>query len=292
MPKPKGKKKGKKRHTLTITVLVVAAVAIVVGAYLFTLGGGGSPGGTTRVPSSVLSQLGQFANSTYGTPSTSDIRPYSGTPLMDGDKVVVLFISGDYCPYCAAERWPLVLALMRFGTFNSLSYTYSNSYIEFPNTPSFSFDNYSYSSPYISLQAYEFEDRNGNVLDTVPDNYSVLWKGIPSNGTVPFLDIGNRYVVAGAQYEPSALAGMTQAQVVKAIVSGESQGKTIMAAADGITEALCNVTGQEPASVCAQIHTSSSGNFRTGIPSSTADAWATVQYAQMEWMRKISVPTR
>jgi hypothetical protein len=30
---------------------------------------------------------------------------------------------------------------------------------------------------------------------------------------VPFLDIGNRYVLAGAQYDPQVLAGLSAAQI-------------------------------------------------------------------------------
>ena len=33
------------------------------------------------------------------------------------------------------------------------------------------------------------------------------------SGAVPFLDIGNRYVLAGAQYNPQVLAGLSAAQI-------------------------------------------------------------------------------
>jgi hypothetical protein len=293
MPKSKSRRNDKKRgRTTTITILAIVATVIVVGAYVLSLGGGGTVGDASSVSSAVLSQLSQVANARYGAPSTQDIQPFSGTPLSDGGKTVVLFVSGDYCPYCAAERWALVMALLRFGNFSSLSYTYSGSNIEYPNTPSFSFANYSYSSQYISLQAYEFEDRNGKPLMSVPANYTAIWEGTPSFGTVPFLDIGNVYVLRGAQFSPSLLAGMSQQQVIQSIVSDYALSKTIMAAADGIASALCNVTQGSPGGVCGQIHPSASGSLTTGSPRSTAEAWATVQYTQTEWIRKTSAPTR
>jgi hypothetical protein len=292
MPKSKGRRRDKRQgRTVTITILAVVAAVIVVGAYVLSLGGGSSVTETTSVPSAVLEQLSQVANSRVGVPSTLGIQAFNGTALVDGGKTVVLFVSGDFCPYCAAERWSLALALMRFGNFSSLAYTYSGSNIEYPNTPSFSFANYSYSSQYFSLQAYEFEDRNGNPLMTVPANYTALWQGPPSQGTVPFLDIGNVYALRGTQYSPSVLAGLTQQQVVQSIANGDSLGKAILAAADGITSALCNVTHGNPGSVCGQIH-SSSLSFITGSPRSTAEAWATVQYTQTEWIRKTSAPTK
>jgi hypothetical protein len=293
MPKSKSRRRDRQRGTnTTITLVAVIATVIIAGDYVLSLGGGTTVGETSPVPSSVLVQLSQVANSRFAAPSTDGIQPYSGTPLDDGGKAVVLFISGDYCPYCAAERWALVMALMRFGNFSSLSYTYSGSNIEFPNSPSFSFANYSYSSQYLSLQAYEFEDRNGNPLVGVPANYTTIWQGPPSMGTVPFLDIGNVYALRGTQFSPSLLAGMTQQQVVQSILSGDSLGKAVMAAADGITSALCNATHGSQGSVCSQIHPSSSLSLIEGSPRSTAEAWATVQYTQTEWIRKTSAPTR
>ena len=34
------------------------------------------------------------------------------------------------------------------------------------------------------------------------------------SGSVPFLDIGNKYILAGAQYNPQVLAGLSAAQIV------------------------------------------------------------------------------
>jgi len=32
----------------------------------------------------------------------------------------VVYIGAEYCPYCAVERWPLIVALNRFGTLTNL----------------------------------------------------------------------------------------------------------------------------------------------------------------------------
>jgi len=285
-------KRKKSNRTALYTVVAIVVVVMVVGVYFLSLGGGVTNSETTPVSSATLSQLSQVANSRYGTPHIGGWRSYSGSPLVDGNRFVVLFVSGDFCPYCAAERWPLVLALMRFGTFSSLDYTYSGSSIEFPNTPSFSFANYSYSSQYVSLQAYEFEDRNGKPLDSVPANYTAIWKGLPSNGTVPFLDVGNSYVMPGSQFSPSILGGMTQEEVVQSILDNGSVGNTIMAVADGITSVICNLTKGAPASVCGLVHVSALDSLNAGSPRIAAEAWATVQYTQTEWIRRTSAATR
>src|SRR5205823_15010475 len=42
-------------------------------------------------------------------------------------KPEVLYIGAEYCPFCAAERWSLVYALARFGTFKGLLLSTSSS---------------------------------------------------------------------------------------------------------------------------------------------------------------------
>ena len=50
-------------------------------------------------------------------------------------KPEVLFIGAEYCPFCAAQRWAMVNALSRFGTFTGLTTTHSSSTDTDPNTP-------------------------------------------------------------------------------------------------------------------------------------------------------------
>ena len=44
---------------------------------------------------------------------------------VDG-KPEVLYVGAEYCPFCAAERWPLMIALSRFGTFSGVGLTHSS----------------------------------------------------------------------------------------------------------------------------------------------------------------------
>jgi len=45
----------------------------------------------------------------------------AGQPLTAGGKPEVLYVSTQYCPYCAAENWALLVALGRFGVFSDVS---------------------------------------------------------------------------------------------------------------------------------------------------------------------------
>jgi len=54
------------------------------------------------------------------------------TPALFGDlltadgKPLVLYVGEESCPYCAAERWSLILALSKFGNFTGLKYMLSS----------------------------------------------------------------------------------------------------------------------------------------------------------------------
>lgn len=75
----------------------------------------------TTVPPAVLTRAspGQAATPLQ-TVSTS------GPPLTIGGKPAIVFVSEESCPFCAAERWPLVVALSHFGTWSHLDATRSS----------------------------------------------------------------------------------------------------------------------------------------------------------------------
>jgi hypothetical protein len=72
-----------------------------------------------------------------------------------------------------------------------------------------------------------------------------------SGSSFPFVDIGNRYLVSRAQHLPSALAGLSWAQVAAAMRDPASPvGKDIDGAANMITAATCKLTHGQPGNVC------------------------------------------
>ena len=64
------------------------------------------------VPASVLAQVG------IGASSPQALKPVTGPALTSGGKPEMLYIGAEWCPYCAAERWAMAVALRRFGTFS------------------------------------------------------------------------------------------------------------------------------------------------------------------------------
>ena len=92
----------------------------------------------------------------------------------------ILFVGAEFCPYCAAQRWPLIIALSRFGTFSGLQTTTSSSSIEYPNTITFTFRSATFTSQYIdALAPSNFALTNPEVFrETISTGGQNLVKGV------------------------------------------------------------------------------------------------------------------
>jgi len=203
-------------------------------------------GQITSLPTSEFDSIGQ------GT-ATNLIKKVSGSALTGTTgKPEVLYIGAEYCPYCAAQRWPLIIALSRFGTFSGLKTTSSSSSDIYPNTPTFTFRDATYTSQYIDFRSVETLDRNQNALQSPSAAEEKLLSTYDSVGSIPFIDFGNRYASVGASYLPDTLGGESW-QAVSAELQDptSSQAKAIIGSANLITAAICKLTSDQPATVCS-----------------------------------------
>jgi hypothetical protein len=199
----------------------------------------------TSLPASEFDTVGQ------GT-ANNLIKPVSGTPLTgSAGRPQVFYYGAEFCPYCAAERWPLIIALSRFGTFSGLQTTTSSSNDVFPNTPTFTFRSATYTSTYIEFRAVETTDRDHNPLQSPTASEQQLISRYDASGTIPFVDFGNRYAFNGAMYSPDVVGGMSWQAVADTLKQPDSaQAKAIIGSADLITAAVCKMTSDQPATVC------------------------------------------
>jgi len=207
----------------------------------------------TSVPASTLNSVGK------GTATT--MFPVTGAPpLTSQGKPEMLYMGAEYCPYCAAERWAMVVALSRFGTFSNLHLIHSSSTDVYPNTPTLSFYKSSYTSQYVDFTPVElFGLKNNGVPLQKPtaaeaalmSKYDVAPYTSVAGQPYPFVDIGNQYLVIGAQYLSSSLAKLTWTQVAADIRNpGSAVAQGVDGAANSITAAICKITNNAPASVC------------------------------------------
>jgi hypothetical protein len=252
-----------------VALLLIGVVALVVYALTDTPV-------TVRVvhrsptPPAVIHQVSSVPARTFDTVGIS--APGAGLTapgvlarqpaLTAGSKPEVLFVGAEYCPFCAAERWPLVVALSRFGHFGSLYDMQSSLTSVFPGTQTFSFVNPHYSSPYLAFDPVElYSNVPGTTgvytriatLDAgqqaVVDRYGT---GAGPVGSFPFVDIDNKVVASSAGYSPATLAKLDQATIVGDLRAGTTpESRAIIASANYLTAGICSVTGDRPAAVCA-----------------------------------------
>jgi thiol-disulfide isomerase/thioredoxin len=216
------------------------------------------------VPTQTTAQVSSAAQqgSYFGT--------VNGAALTSGGKPEVLFLGGEYCPFCAAERWAMVNALSRFGTFTGLTTTHSSSTDSDPNTPSFTFYKSKYTSNYINFTSVEeytnTPDSSGGykTLQTATADQQKLQQTYDPQLAIPFLDLGGKYVEVGnlAPLDPSMLTGKTWAQVASAMNDPTSAiGKAEVGNANYLTAAICKLTNNQPATACTPAIQKLQANF-------------------------------
>jgi len=184
-------------------------------------------------------------------------REVSGPVLTDGGRPEVLYVGAEYCPYCAAERWALVVALSRFGRFSSLGATTSASDDVNPDTPSFTFRDSTYSSGVLSFTGVELQDRDRQPLMSLTPDQTAIEKRLDADGSIPFIDFGGQFVLTGANLDIGVLEGRSMDEIADALGDPSSPvSQAVVGAANQITNAICHVTGGTPASVCTMVSTS------------------------------------
>jgi thiol-disulfide isomerase/thioredoxin len=257
--------------------LVVVLIAVFLSVSLMDGHGSASTSGSTgvfriapasqaqveNVPVAVLLAAAK-AKPAVARPPTP--LPAGASALTHNGKPEIFYMGANYCPYCAAERWAIVMALSKFGTFTGLMGTSSSVADIYPATPTFTFYSSNYKSPYLSFVPVETEGNTANSSGTYPrlqtptaSELAVLHKWdappyVPSEfaGSVPFLDLGGRYILIGAQYDATHIAGWTFTSAASYLTSGNNAtSKGVEAAAGYLTKCLCVLTHNQPASACS-----------------------------------------
>lgn len=270
---------GARRMTLMkknlVYILVIIAIIVVSVAAIIILKNGSSPNvkySDLPVNQSTMATLQSIADNTtlanavlVGAASNFP-SPVNAVPLLLNGKPAVVYIGADYCPYCAVTRWSLILALMRFGTVSNLHYMASSSTDVYPNSPTFSFFNSTYSSQYIVFDGVEYETRTGAPLQNLTPletNLMTHFNGV--SGGIPFMDFGNISVLSGAVTIPTAIYKYNWTQVIAQLNNPNSKTtQALVGGADVLTVQICKMTNNTPTSVCSQPYVSKTAKFLNG----------------------------
>jgi thiol-disulfide isomerase/thioredoxin len=250
-----------------VVVILIGVVALVV--YALT-GTPASPGVIHRarasnevvaslstVPGAVFDSVGVKAGSPLVPPTMLNHQP----PLVSAGKPEVLFIGAEFCPFCAAERWPLIVALSRFGRFSALNNMQSAQASVFPGVQTFTFVGARYSSRYVSFTGIELYSDSAatdgaftKIASLTAPQQAVLnrYATGTDSGSFPFVDIDNLMVASTSGFSPAVIEGRSQGSIASALgQAGDPVGQAIVASANYLTAGICRSTDQQPGPVCS-----------------------------------------
>jgi thiol-disulfide isomerase/thioredoxin len=258
--------------------IVLALIAVIVVAFVIISHIQSTPAPATPASAQVFKDVTQVDPNilaVVGTGKlTNSLKSVQGTPSpLTGPtgKPEFLYIGAEYCPFCAAERWSMVVALSRFGTFSQLYQTTSSSSDVYPGTPTFSFYSKLYKAPLYTSQYIDFVpvEETGNVQNS-DGTYPILQTPTADQqqllttydappytdtaGSIPFVDIANKYIAVGlpSGYSPQDLANMQWSDIANSLDDSSSTvSQHVLGTANYLTAGICLATGQQPSSICS-----------------------------------------
>jgi hypothetical protein len=266
----RGEQRTRRRRRLLLAGSIVTAV-VLIAALLIVIGLNRDP----REPAQTSAAAADVIKDVTGIPTDTFDRVGAGTatnhpnritapPLTRDGKPRVLYVGAEFCPFCAAQRWAMVAALARFGTFTDLAQTESASDDVYPGTATLSFHGSSYSSDYLSFTGVETSsnqrqgDRYAPLDALTPEDQKLVetYNAPPyvdeqQRGSIPFTDLGGAFLSYGASFDPQLLAGRGHAQIAAALNNPDSDiAKAVVGTANVYTAAICELTDDQPAGVC------------------------------------------
>ncbi len=289
-PDPPGRSP-RNRTALFAWVAVVVILAGVVGLVAYALADTTPVGGVARpapAPPGVMAALAAVPRATFdavgGTAADAQLTAPTvlhGQPaLTAGGKPEVLYVGSEFCPFCAAERWPLIVALSRFGHFTALDTMQSSADSLYPDLQTFTFAGASYDSRYLTFTGVELYSDTADSLGVysrlatlTPAQAALVARYGAGGGTggsgagggsdpataTPFVDVADKLVATTSGFSPVLLLHLSQPAIAASLTQAtatagqtvDPTGQAIVASANQLTAGMCAATGQQPSSVCA-----------------------------------------
>jgi hypothetical protein len=223
------------------------ALAIVLALFMYYSRQQSSGGSGVAVAATLGSVMATAPSS-----STGNFHRVSA-PMRRDFKPILLFIGAQYCPFCGAERWAIVKALGRFGTWSNLSRGDSSSGQDgFDTVPTFDLLHAGYDSSYIAFDHKDVADNAGNNLESLSSQEQTLFNKYDPSGSIPLVYVDG-YAMTGSGFSPAELQGKSFSDVQRQLEQNgpEIYVNDINAEANLLTSFLCRGTGNRPASACA-----------------------------------------
>jgi hypothetical protein len=245
-------------------LIAVGSVVVLIAVFFEIASHQNSGTGVGNVDPQVLQEVMGVPTATFDKVGTGNLQnPITALPagptLTQNGKPEILYVGAEYCPYCAAERWSMIVALSRFGTWQGLNTTTSSDTDAYPGTNTFTFVNSSFSSKYVTFVSKEIQDRGGNDLQKLSSDENAIFSKYDappyvsqnSTGGIPFISFGNQYMALSAGFSPQLLQGLTWSDIAGKLKNpNDPVTQGMIGNANYITAAICKITGNNAGSVC------------------------------------------
>ncbi len=220
---------------------------------------------TSLTPSTIDQAAENLLQSPIESPTVNP-SAVTGPELTAGGEPELFYFGAEGCPYCAVDRWSMVIALSQFGRFSPLSLSVSSTVDGYPGTDTFTFHGSTYESPYVAfvpVEAFTNQPPGGTIGP--PCTGSAPWSTLQGLSfseqqllaaydpacRFPFLDVGNRWTTIGAYPDVQVIQGMSWPQIAAALADpGSAVAQAIEGGAVELTAQICEITGEQPARVC------------------------------------------
>jgi hypothetical protein len=266
-------RQARRRRNRWAAISVAAVVAVVAAVVAVGLSTGGSGSAFTRrapAPAGLVSHITSVALADLTgalakvESSSNPLQPaiaLNAAPLTSGAKPEVLYIGAEFCPICATERWAMVVALSKFGTFSGLSQIRSAN--RDGDIATLDFYGSRYTSSYLAFAPVEVETNQPSGSSYKPLQAPTaaeesLWVSTMAkfgqNPGFPFIDMDGRYLLYTSQIPDTTLSGLDWTQISSDIGDNNSTvGAGVDASAAALVKYFCSVTGDKPAATCAAV---------------------------------------
>lgn len=210
----------------------------------------------TSVPARALADAAEEALGSRKIGLAGPIIQHTPTALTLAGRPELLFIGAEGCPFCAVERWGMIVALSQFGTFSNLHLIQSDT-IDAPAIRTFTFLGSTYRSRYVSLEPVEAlsnvrRGRGFAPLQRLTHPQRALLDRFDRSAETPFIDVAGRFTMVASTVQPELLTGDSWAQIANSLSRPASvPAQAIAGEAEVLTAELCEATNGTPQSVCS-----------------------------------------
>ena len=247
---------------ILVIVVVICLVAVSSLAGVSTPAGSSSPASGATVPPAILSRLQSIpVNTLVSAPAGGlDVSPtgIADPRLTAGGKPELLYIGAEFCPVCATERWAMYVALSKFGTFVPQPGEI-HSALRDGDIQTLTFYKTKFVSRYLTFTPVETttNEPDGDYYVNLQKPTATelqLWKS-HTGESFPWLDFGGAKELSSAQYDPSALEGMTFDGIASQIGNNSTAvGADVDASAKVLIQTICStLTSNKPQALCKAV---------------------------------------